>query len=42
MKVELLRWEPWKLVVASFGCGAALVVALAAAMGFVLHLMGKI
>ncbi|MGD0109375.1 MAG: hypothetical protein ABSC06_35880 [Rhodopila sp.] len=42
LKAEQLRWEPWKVVIASAASGGALVVATATAMGFVLHLMGKI
>lgn len=41
-KRGLLRFEPWKIVVTAFAAGGALVAGTAAAMGLILHALGKI
>jgi hypothetical protein len=41
-KRGLLRFEPWKIVIASAAAGGALVAGGAAALGLILHLMGKL
>lgn len=41
-KQGLLRFEPWKIVVTAFAAGGAVVAGTAAAMGLLLHAMGKL
>lgn len=41
-KRGLLRFEPWKIVITAFAAGGGVAVGGAAALGLLLHLMGKL
>jgi hypothetical protein len=45
-QIEHLRgqitWEPWKIVIAAFGAGAAVMGATIGVLGLLLHWMGKL